>query len=263
MPRNVNKGPLERLGLRRPLELLGLYQPLRKLCVVYLDNLVMKYRIRAGLRRVPEKEFTAKVREAIAALTENAGPEQLADYLEFGVYNGTSLSCMYQVAAELGYKHVRLFGFDSFEGLPEQAADEDENIWMSKQFKCDINFTREFLSSQDVDLNRVTLIKGWFSETLNIETIRKNKIEKASIIMIDCDLYSSSLEALRFCEPLIKDEAIVFFDDWHSGGLADKNQGEKRAFSEFLEENPHFEVAPFGSYSNNSLVFRVTRRPAG
>lgn len=263
MPRNVNKGPLERLGLKRPLQLLGLYQPLRKLCVVNVGNLVMQYRIRAGLRRVPEKEFTAKIREAMAVLTENVGPERLGDYLEFGVYNGTSLSCMYQVAAELGYKHVRLFGFDSFEGLPELAANEDENIWMSKQFKCDINFTREFLDSQNVDLNRVTLIKGWFSDTLNEENIHKNKIEKASIIMIDCDLYSSSLEALRFCEPLIKDEAVIFFDDWYSGGLADKNLGEKRAFSEFLEEYPHFHIQPFGSYSNNSLVFRITRRPVG
>lgn len=263
MPENVNKSPLDRFGLKRPLQWLGLYRPLRKLWVVYFDNLVMKHRIRTGRRLVPEKAFTAKIREAMAALTGNSGPEQLGDYLEFGVYNGTSLSCMYQVTAELGYNHVRLFGFDSFEGLPSRAAKEDENVWMSKQFKCDIEFTREFLNSKNVNWKQVKLIKGWFSETLNEKFIQDNNIKKASIIMIDCDLYSSSLDALRFCEPLIRDEAIILFDDWYSGGLADKNQGEKRAFSEFLEKNPHFDVAPFGSYSDNSLAFRITRRPAG
>ena len=42
----------------------------------------------------------------------------LGDYLEFGVSRGHSMASMHRVISRLKLDRVRLFGFDSFEGMP-------------------------------------------------------------------------------------------------------------------------------------------------
>ena len=123
----------------------------------------------------------------------------------------------------------------------------------------DERFTRRFLTENGIDWDRVTLIKGWFDQTLNGGVVRKHSMRKASMLMVDCDTYSSTKTVLPFCAPLITDRAVVFFDDWFAGGLAEKNLGEKRAFDEFLAEHPEFSAEDFGDYGENSKVFIVSR----
>jgi len=56
------------------------------------------------------------------------------DYLDFDVSRGTSLACMHRVVTRLSLDNVRLFGFDSFEGMPSNAAWEDLGVWRPGQF---------------------------------------------------------------------------------------------------------------------------------
>jgi hypothetical protein len=121
------------------------------------------------------------------------------------------------------------------------------------------------LDQQGIDWKRVSLVKGFYEDTLTEELIAELGLHKVSLIMIDCDLYSSAKEALDFCEPLILDEAVVFFDDWNP--LAKANKGEKRAFDEFLQEHPEFEAVAMGVYDYTpgdqcGKVFRVSRARA-
>ncbi|MDJ0947526.1 MAG: TylF/MycF/NovP-related O-methyltransferase [Alphaproteobacteria bacterium] len=211
----------------------------------------------ASTRLVPEDQFKKTVRDAV----EKTGLHRssVGDYLEFGVYNGTSLYCMYEVLEDLGLTEARLFGFDSFQGLPLSALGDDNRVWLPGQYKCDLGLTKKILTDRGVDWRRVHLIKGWFKDTLNQDLIEKYKIEKASIVMVDCDIYSSSKEALGFCSSLIGDEALIIFDDWASADLDKKSLGEKKAFKEFLEDNPGLSATEVGSYNENSLIFHVTR----
>ena len=236
-------------------------RPVRRRARVWMENRSMKARVRKGLRLVPEAELEHKYREALQALTEKAGAAPLGDYLEFGVYNGTSLACMYRALESLRLDRVRLFGFDSFEGMPKEANTDDGGMWTPGQFKSEFAFTRQFLTEQNVNWDRVTLVKGWFSDTLTNGLIRDCKITKASVIMVDCDIYSSAKTALDFCGPLIQDHTVIFFDDWNSGGLAERNLGEKCAFDEFLQENPHFITEDFGSYGETDAVFLISHKP--
>lgn len=208
---------------------------------------------------VPVEELKNKQREAVLHLKDTVGLENIGDYLEFGVFNGTSLSCMFQVLQEFGLNQVRLFGFDSFEGLPATDAEEDVGVWDVGGFKCHIEITRERLTRLGIDWNRTFLIKGWFSDTLKPEFCQQHQIQKTNLIMVDCDMYSSTVDVLKFCEPLIQDRAAIFFDDWNSDNLAAKNLGEKKAFDEFLQAHPEFTVEEFGSYHANSNCFIVTR----
>jgi O-methyltransferase len=111
------------------------------------------------------------------------------------------------------------------------------------------------------------LVKGWFEKTLTPELRNDHELVKASTIMIYCDLYSSARTALEFSAPLIRDEAIIYFDDWDGGsGLAERGEGEARAFREFLAAHPEFVVTEFDSYSHTEMdpppiskVFSVRR----
>jgi hypothetical protein len=217
-------------------------------------------KIRHRRKLVLEDELMLKYREALLLLAERQGVESLGDYLEFGVYNGTSMACMYRVIEELQFNHIRLFGFDSFEGLPENAEEDSGGHWRSGQFKSEYEFTRHVLTYEGVNWDRIFLVKGFFCDTLNDVLIQKHQISKASVIMIDCDLCSSAKEALAFCASLIGEEAIIFFDDWYP--LAKKNMGEKRAFDEFLNNHPFLAAEAFGSYLPHGKIFLVSRNLA-
>ena len=212
---------------------------------------------------VPERELEATYRKALTLLVSGEGPDGVGDYLEFGVYVGTSLLCMHRASKAVGLSSLRLFGFDSFQGLPESAAREDEGPWRPGQYRAEYGFVRKRLTRAGIDWSRTVLVPGWFEETLRPALARELGIEKAGIVMIDCDIYSSARTALDFCSPLILDKAVFVFDDWNSGGLAAKGLGERRAFEEFLAENSDLRAKELETYHENAKVFLVTRMGTG
>jgi O-methyltransferase len=211
-------------------------------------------------RYVPEEALTAKYQEALRWVARESEHNCVGDYLEFGVYHGTSLACMHRALKSMNLQDARLFGFDSFEGLPETAQVEDDGVWATCDFASDVQLTRRFLASRGVELRRVTLAKGWFEDTLTATFIEQHSIRRAGIIMVDCDLYSSAKVALSFCSSLITGPAVIFFDDWNSDGLGERNLGERRAFEEWMLQNPHLASIEFGGYSANSRVFKIVQR---
>jgi len=183
----------------------------------------------------------------------------LGDYLEFGVSRGKSIACMHRVVKQLNLNTVRLFGFDSFQGMPPHAAWEDHGTWKPGQFASTQEATTAFLNQHDIDWGKTSLIKGWFDETLTTETMEKFGMRKASVITIDCHLYSATKAALNFSKPLIEDFAVIFFSDWQS----DDSIGEHRAYSEFLEENPHLKSRDFGEYRPAGRIFFLINTQEG
>jgi O-methyltransferase len=218
----------------------------------------------SGLQILPVEPLKALQRSALRHLVSRHGPNSIGDYLEFGVFAGTSLGCMAEVVKELRLEQVRLFGFDSFEGMPKNAATEDEGTWQPGQFKFDIEVTKAILRKRGVDMSRVTLTKGWFDQQLTPALRQQYGLRKASVVMVDCDLYSSTVEVLRFVEPLILDEAVLIFDDWNANDLASKDLGEKRAFEQFMHAHPELSVVPlpFDTYASHAHCLLVTRAPS-
>lgn len=208
---------------------------------VWLENRRLNARVRTGWTSYDRSRLMHTYREALRLLRDRAPRAPVGDYLEFGVYHGGSLSCMYHVREELGLSaRMRLFGFDSFEGLPESAAWEDDGEWAPGQFCSSLDLTRDNLRRWGVPDDQVTLIRGWFNESCTPATKARYGLEQASVVMVDCDLYSSTQDVLRFAAPLVRSQAVFVFDDWDSGGLADKRLGEARAFEEFLESHPEY-----------------------
>lgn len=219
----------------------------------------LRQRLREG-REIPlvsERELEDTYGDVLRLLAAAAGPGGVGDYLEFGVYVGTSLLCMHRASNTVGLGSLRLFGFDSFQGLPEAAATEDEGFWQAGWYRAELDLVRDHLTRSGIDWSRTVLVPGWFEDTLRPELAHRIGIEKAGVIFIDCDIYPSALTALRFCAPLIRDQAVVLFDNWNAGGLASKGLGERRAFEEFLAGNP--ELAAEKLETRASTGFLVTR----
>jgi len=225
----------------------------------YVEKERLRVRLRDRRRAVPETAYRELIHRGLDHLIRQVGYANLGDYLEFGVYNGTSLVSMFRETQRMGLTGMRLFGFDSFEGLPPAAATDDEGKWKPGAWRSEMEFTEAVLEAEEVDRSRVFLVPGWFSNTCTAETAHRYTIKKASVIMIDCDIYSSTKEALEFCEPLIVDSALMLFDDWHAGNLAAKNLGERKAFEEWLAASGCFRAEPFGSYRDKAETFMVTR----
>ena len=228
---------------------------------VHLGNMLMLKRVKQGNLLVDEAKFRDAVGSAIDQLLERLGDDELGDYLEFGVYNGSTLAIVHDLLDRRGRTRSRLFGFDSFEGLPPEANVDDNNIWMPGQYRCPEDFACEFLTKRGVDWGRVALIKGWFSDTCTPETKTRHQMQRAGIIMVDSDLYSSAVEALSFCEPLIDRHALIIFDEYYPGGRKDRYLGEEKAFAEFLEARPDFTSTQLDeSYSFGSRMFLLERQ---
>lgn len=204
---------------------------------------------------VPEQELSKSLKYGLEKLLKHESPDSLGNYLEFGVSRGTSMACTYNSLKIAGLEHIRLVGFDSFEGMPDEAINEG---WKPGEFWSTQAATQRYLKQQGVPVNKVELVKGWFNDTLTEKTIHRLSLRKASLIMVDCDIYSASKQALMFCAPLIHNYAVILFDDW--GWRSDLNEiGQKEAFEEFLQENPELKAEPLPNYLPQSRVFFVKR----
>jgi O-methyltransferase len=213
-----------------------------------------------GTAHVAAVELRERLGEALTRLgAQRAAGQPMGDYLEFGVYAGGTMACFDRTRRELGLDDVRLFGFDSFEGLPAAAGEEAPDRFRAGMFTCTAAEARENMRREGVDMGRVELVEGWFEDTLTEETRARHGIDQVSVIMLDCDLYSSAKAALRFSAPLIDGAAVVVCDDWVHGGP----EGEQRAFREFLDETGLSAEAlgqyRAGGHEDGGRTFLVTR----
>lgn len=132
--------------------------------------------------------------------------------LEFGVYMGDTIN---YVSKKL--PQYDIFGFDSFEGLPEFWRDGfDKNAFSVNQLP-------------PVEKN-VNLIKGWFNETLPI--FLENENRKIAYLHIDCDLYSSTKTILDNLAHLIVPGTVIVFDEYFN--FPGWENDEFKAFQEYV-----------------------------
>jgi hypothetical protein len=181
-----------------------------------------------------------------------------ADYCEFGLFKGHSFWKAQQEASKHGLA-CRFFGFDSFAGLPAVVGPDrtDYGEFRKGQYSCSQHEVVENLrKAGGIDWRRTFLVPGYFEQSLTPQLIERYEIRKVGVAMIDCDLYSSTAEVLRFLGPLIGENSVLIMDDWNCFA-ADEDRGQRRAMREFLETQPHRRLEPLVSYGPNSQSFVV------
>lgn len=205
---------------------------------------------------VPPEKLKSFFADCIKMLQDIKGKD-IGDYLEFGVFNGSSLSSMYLTAKKMGLDTTRFFGFDAFEGLPAGSENEDAGVWKKGFYACSFEQMKDCLQRKDIDSKNINWVKGWYDKTLNDQLKKDLNIKKLGIVFIDCDTYSSSKTVLDFIGPLLTEEAILCFDDWKLNDLDVKGMGEYQSFNEFLENNSHLVATEIKSYNRKSKTFLI------
>lgn len=210
------------------------------------------------------KELPEVVHKCLKRAIETGISDQ-GDYCEFGIFKGHTFLRAQMAANKLGIKNMRFFGFDSFEGLPKPEGIDvtEEEHFYAGQYEWPIEAVRKELDAHGADWNRTFLVKGYFNDTLTEETRNKFGIESVPIALVDGDLYSSTVDSLKFFENLIIDNSMLIMDDW--GGFdMDEERGQQRALAEFLHRNPQWKAEPWFSYGSYGQVFIIrTNEDAG
>ncbi|HEY2221521.1 class I SAM-dependent methyltransferase [Actinomycetospora sp.] len=156
------------------------------------------------------------VRESMTgARTFGTPPETLAHALslaprggmalEFGVYSGSTLRA---IAEARGGTEV--YGFDSFEGLPED--------WRAG-FRAG-TFAMESMP----EVPGAGLVPGWFSDT--VPAFLDAHPGPVDLLHLDADLYSSTATVLELVGPRLRPGSVVVFDEYlnHPGWQDDEHR---------------------------------------
>ncbi len=135
-------------------------------------------------------------------------------FLEFGVHSGKSINFLASKTSNLVY------GFDSFEGLPE--------FWRQ-------GFEKGHFKLNDLPYvaKNVKLIKGWFNESLP-HFLKNHRNTNIAYLHIDCDLYSSTSTIFKLLKTMIIPGTIIVFDEYFN--FPGWENHEYKAFQEFLLE---------------------------
>jgi ABC-2 type transport system ATP-binding protein len=155
--------------------------------------------------------------------------------LEFGVWSGRTLRVI-----TAGRDGKNVFGFDSFDGLPEDWRDG----FPAGTFAVD----------ELPDVPGAELVVGLFEDTL--EGFLADHPEPVAFVHIDADLYSSAVTVLRHVGPRLRPGSVVVFDEYFNyPGWQDH---EYRAWQEWVAESgARFEYEAYTS-GNEQVVVRIT-----
>jgi len=127
------------------------------------------------------------------------GGKRAIDFLEFGVFEGASL----RFWCSLNKNPVsRFFGFDSFEGLPEDWHSGKRKGAFSTSGKC-----------PEITDPRVNFVAGWFQRSLR-GFLSSYVPQSQLVIHVDCDLYSSALYCLTTMDPFVSPGTLIVLDDF-------------------------------------------------
>jgi Macrocin-O-methyltransferase (TylF) len=132
---------------------------------------------------------------------------------EFGVFKGESIN---HIAGQLPHRPV--FGFDSFEGLPE---------YWRPTFDPGAFSTEGHLPRVRPN---VALVKGWFDSTL--PAFVAGHAGPVALLHIDCDLYSSTRCVFEYLGARLVPGSILVFDEFFN--YPGWEEHEFRAFSEVV-----------------------------
>lgn len=138
--------------------------------------------------------------------------------VEFGVASGTTLRMIAQL--------MPVYGFDSFEGLPEHWRD---------------GFPAGMFACTPPDVPGATIVPGLFADTLPQWT----PPSRIGLLHVDCDLYTSTVTVFDHLGLYLREGTVIVFDEFH--GYPGAEDHEQKAWAEFVEASSvEYEVLGHG-----------------
>lgn len=163
----------------------------------------------------PCPEFVDRV-EMFGFINASVVKQGAIDFIEFGVYRGDSIR---EWSTMNSNPTSRFYGFDSFEGLPEE--------WRAGQGRGHFDVGGSIPQMAD---GRVKFIKGWFDKTVP-DFVRDFAPRDRLVLHLDADLYASTMIPLIYFSRFLRAGSLLIFDEFY-----DRNH-EFKAFHDFLKIN--------------------------
>ena len=161
-------------------------------------------------------------------------------YMEFGVWHGGSINF---IANQVEDKTI--YGFDSFQGLPEDANLPDDSpvkkLWIKGFFARD---------GKPLVKSNVSLIAGWFEDTVPVFA---KTIETTAFAHLDADLYSSTKTVLNAIGHTFKEGTILVFDEFLILGH------EEKAFIEWLDQSDFYAHMIYYCDNYHQVTFKLSK----
>lgn len=139
------------------------------------------------------------------------------DFVETGVWKGGAIILAYNLYKKSGQKR-KVYAYDSFEGLPKPnpekyPIDEGDIHWTIRELAVSLEEVQEnFKIFSELD-DSVVFVKGWFKDTIPVNTIGK-----ISVLRLDGDMYESTIDVLEHLYPKLSVGGFCIIDDFaHKG----------------------------------------------
>lgn len=172
----------------------------------------------AGLRRLDNVEF------CVDDVLKNNIP---GDFIETGAWRGGTTIFMRALLKVHGVTDRTVWVADSFEGLPVPKGEDDgSDLSQVDYLKVSLEQVQSNFKKFDLLDEQVRFLKGWFCDTLP-----DAPIDEISILRLDGDLYSSTMDALESLYRKVSKGGYVIVDDYHTWPAC------RRAVTDFLTEN--------------------------
>lgn len=156
--------------------------------------------------------------------------------LEFGVWSGSTLRIIASARAGTG----GVYGFDSFDGLPEP--------WRTG-FPAGM-----FAADGQPDVPGAELVVGLFADTL--PAFLAEHEEPVAFVHVDCDLYSSTATVLAQVGPRLRPGSVIVFDEYFN--YPGWPEHEHRAWAEYVERaDVRFKYEGY-TRDHEQVVVRIT-----
>jgi hypothetical protein len=180
------------------------------------------------------------------------------DYAEFGCWGARTFTLAWEASRAMEHD-VHLWAFDSFEGLPrtDDPRDAHEGWSEGAMAMTEASFVQRCLDV-GVDRGKFTTIPGFYANSL-APGAGGPRPEKICFAYIDCDLYSSTMDALAFTIPRLGHGAIIAFDDYFCYS-ATHPSGERLAAAEIFADHPQWRLLPYIQFGWYGMSFVVEDR---
>ena len=115
----------------------------------------------------------------------------------------------------------------------------------------------EFIKKCDknkIPRSEYNIITGYYKKSLNDKS--SEFPTDISLAYIDCDLYTSTIDVLKFLVPRLKHGMIIAFDDYFMYS-SNSISGNRNAMLEIFNKNFSFHLLPYMQYSHTGFSFIV------
>jgi O-methyltransferase len=167
--------------------------------------------------------------DCVVSVVENG---VLGDVIETGVWRGGACIAARGVLDALNDRSRKVFVADSFQGLPapdsRYPVDAGDRHHTFKELAVSQETVKANFQKFGLLDDRVVFLPGWFEHTLP-KAVKDGTIGVLSVIRLDGDMYSSTIQALEALYPRLATGGFCIVDDYALPGAKKATDDFRRA----------------------------------